>query len=307
MGLSVTEVFGLFGFKVAPGTETKLRDFTNLLGDLHMSTVLSALGLGAAGAALGDFAERTGELSQSLINLHEVTGIPIKDLQQWEEYAQLLGVSKKNADGLLLSFQGALGELERSGQLSNLLSQLNIKADKDPRKFFLNVVQGLNAIKDVAYRLSVAKSFGLTPDDLAIGLRMIKDPNFQKNLESRPYMTDEQIGIWKEMQQTWTILVQDTENLIQKMTPIAEVLEYLAKILNPTKVPENALAGRFGFAGSAVANAARLAGAVSENKIFHNHMTIHVTGPLGEAVAQIESAITEVIKSAFYKQPKQQR
>ena len=85
--------------------DKKLKDFIKSIGDLNMSTVLSALGLTGIAAAAEKVSEMADKAAMGVYNFGVQTGMAIEPMQQFSTFAEEMGAGKADVEAYTRSLQ----------------------------------------------------------------------------------------------------------------------------------------------------------------------------------------------------------
>jgi hypothetical protein len=103
--MNLMELFIELGFKA---DTMKLKEFMRAVGDLNMSSIASAVGLGAMYEATSKIMRIADDAAMSVFGYTQITGESGKEMQQFSAYAEKMGASSQDATGSLKSLQMAL-------------------------------------------------------------------------------------------------------------------------------------------------------------------------------------------------------
>lgn len=286
-----------------------------------MSSIAAAAGLGATGVAIADLAEKTANASQQIRNFHLYTGIPEKDIQQWENFAQTLGIAKGEISSFFATTKQAVGEMKLTGAGLGLMQAMGLDPnEEDPTKRFMQIRR---AFRDEnipqAMKMALAAKLQMSQGMQALMNQPISDEEFLKRVAAEPFIKPEQITRWAELGTTWKEVAIDGEVLFASLTPIAwvlkaigdalkEVIQFTEKYVEIEKEFGKSIGNFFGGGISGgVPNVATVNSGGRGNQT--NHFSINITGltsPEG-IVKTIEDVIKRVVADAFYQDPGQQR
>ena len=120
----VDELFVALGFK----TDTlKLKEFISALGELRMSSIASAVGVGWLYEATRKAISVATEASMSTWQFSEMTEISTKKTQQFVNVFEKLGVSVEEAKGSLSGLKTAMFEAQwRGGEAASAASLIGL-------------------------------------------------------------------------------------------------------------------------------------------------------------------------------------
>jgi hypothetical protein len=126
--VKIGELFVELGFKA---DTLKLKEFVHAIGELNMSSVMGAVGLGTAYEAIRKIMGAADETALSINNFGLTTGQSTKEIQRWGKWAEQMGL---NADVVKSSVNNLLDSVTRlkiSGEGAPTWNLLGI----DPTKF----------------------------------------------------------------------------------------------------------------------------------------------------------------------------
>lgn len=317
--MKIAELFAELGFKTNPGEEMKLRDFANVLGDLNMSSIAAAAGLGATGVAIAELAETTANAAQVIRNFHLYTGVPEKDIQQWEHFAETMGVAKGEVDSFFASAKLAIGQMRLTGEGLGLLQALGIDPnEKDPTKRFMQIRRAMRD-ENIAQetKMALLSRLQMSQGMQALMNLPISDSEFLKRISDQPFMTSEQIDKWSELARTFKQLAIDGGQLFAALTPIADLLDHWLKLIDLVikgwtalvEVIKTTTPGDYAAMLVPVVNPSVSLAGGGGGRHQTNHFSINITGMTSAegVVKTIEEVIARVVADAFYQDPGQQR
>lgn len=228
----VAEVFAYLGFKT---DQTKVIDFVHALGEVNLSSIVAAVGLGGLYETVKKIMDPAEELALSMNNFGEATGLNQQKMQKWSYGAQQMG-----ADGLNMA--------QVLGDLQTRLTQMSMHLDPDMAKalFFLNGKgAGINGHEDpFTFIEKVSHGFDkLDPklrttvlgylhwnDQMAVLLNHFGQ--FEDRSDAMPVMDQSQIDKLKNYHAEVSQLGQQWSNIFNGIAagPLADILDGLYKI-----------------------------------------------------------------------------
>jgi hypothetical protein len=300
----VTEIFSYFGIKINPGEEMKLRDLSKVLGDMSMSSVAAAVGLGATGAAIAEMAEKTGAFATDLKNLSLYLDIPQKTIQQWDEYGESLGFAKDEINSMLIMLQQKRPEFLLKGgaqMFQQFLPGVNAY-ETDPTKFAVNIQKLFSAAGKVpggvAMQNKIMEMFGFGQRQVEFMRKMSMDKDALDKISKKPFVTDEELSKWENLRTAWIDMTQKTIVLLEKITPIADVLTYITKHLftGPQLWGETA---KSGLLGPVPAMLERMMNPQSNNNTAHITVTVNGTGDNKKDGETVGDSVKNALRQTF--------
>ncbi len=103
--MKIAELFAEIGFKF---DTIKLREVAKGIGDLNLSSVVSAAAVVKLGDVIKDLVVDSVQASNALMTLSNSTGLDTDYIQRFEKFAKALGSTKEEAD----SFLNTIGKLQ---------------------------------------------------------------------------------------------------------------------------------------------------------------------------------------------------
>ncbi len=157
----------------------------NLSGKLTAPIVALAGGLTL-------LSQKTGEYADKILDLEQVTGLSVQNLQKFELVSKEAGVSFEGFVGVIGKFQSRLPQIiQGTGRASDTMKKLgvNIKDSqgevKDMNTLFPELLKSLQGVEDITIRNSMAQQlFGRSMQDLAPILGMSADDLERIGLEA---------------------------------------------------------------------------------------------------------------------------
>lgn len=198
MARPVFKLFGMIGMKGLENVKKDLKEVDSMAKKLEKSLVktgrnitrmgknlsgkLTAPILGIAGS-LTVLSQKTGEYADKMLDLEQVTGLSVENLQKFELISREAGVSFDGLMGTISKFQSRLPQIiEGKGRAAEAMKMLGVNAKdtngniKDINKLFPELLGALNGIEDITLRNATAQQiFGRSMNDLAPVLSMSAD------------------------------------------------------------------------------------------------------------------------------------
>lgn len=233
--MKIGELFMELGFKA---DNIKLKDFIKSLGELNLSSIISAAGL----KGIQEGIEKVLNVSQSVLlplsHFSKLTGIATKEAQQFANAVNKIGGSKEEALGTLRALQDILlqvsmGENEAA---AGAMAMLGITPTQDPIKFFNQLharltdpkfmkswatMMGLpgSNLKEVqaTFERMLASQFGIT-DSVLLYLKTQDEIYYGRQklsyIDERTQESGERIlSIWRELKQVFEVLFAGIVNV----------------------------------------------------------------------------------------------
>lgn len=98
--MKLLDLFAEVGFKF---DSMKVAEFTHLLGELNVSSIIGAGSVVALGESIKGLLDQAGQTSTAMANLNASTGLDPARVQQFEVFSQSLGAAKGSATSFLAS------------------------------------------------------------------------------------------------------------------------------------------------------------------------------------------------------------
>ena len=145
--MNLFELFVEVGFKA---DTIKLKEFMHAVGELNLSSVAGAVGLGTLYEATKKIMEAADKTAMSVFRYTQVTGKSGKEMQQFSNYAKEIGLSADEAQGALDGLSKTLFKV-KLGQASPMpfvLAGMN-PGEKDPIKSLQQLQDYIKATKEL--------------------------------------------------------------------------------------------------------------------------------------------------------------
>ncbi len=233
--MKIAELFAYVGFQF---DTLKLREFTKMLGDLNISSLVGVSSLAGLGVGIKKLIDETADLSSNLKTISDNTGIDPVFIQQLENVSKALGASKQEADGFLSSLSKAqlqirmgkgniqpfiLGGLTYDdvvGSTENLVKKVNAVLSKSLQP---GDTAGLERQKQ--FRAFLNEGFGASPNML----KVLGDPELAKKSLEFNTLNVEELKNARDAQYEWVKAVENLNVELQKTanTILPELTEAL--------------------------------------------------------------------------------
>jgi hypothetical protein len=234
--MEIGELLVNLGFKA---DTTKLRDFITDIGDLNMSSIIAASGLGGILDGIKNIMEAANKTSLALNNFHALTGLSSQELQAWDLAAQKAGLSSGLMATTVNALQDRIENLKRTGEGGAFFAAFGIDPTKTNDTFSV-----MKAIGDKLAGMSIAEQkwmlskFGL-PEELVQIIPMLDkiDMSHVSSSKSLALMKD----FWVQIHQTtydFGILINDIGAMLEKsfVGNLLKGLDALVKFLDHAQV-----------------------------------------------------------------------
>ena len=145
--MELGELFITLGFHA---DTLKLKEFMHAVGELNMSSIAGAVGLGTLYEATKKIMEAADKTAMSVFRYTQVTGKSGKEMQQFSNYAKEIGLSADEAQGALDGLSKTLFKV-KMGQASPMpfvLAGMN-PSEKDPIKSLQQLQDYIKATKEL--------------------------------------------------------------------------------------------------------------------------------------------------------------
>lgn len=112
-------------FKVMFQADTmKLKDFSKAVGELNMSSIVSAGNLGLLYEGAKSLINLTDNVALGINKFGRETGQSREEIQKWDKMAEQMGVTTGSVEGSITSLVDGLYRMKRFGENSNIWGQL---------------------------------------------------------------------------------------------------------------------------------------------------------------------------------------
>lgn len=163
--MKIGELFVQLGFRA---DQTKLREFIGGIGELSLSSVLAAAGVGAVGVAFAELADKAAHAGGELRNFRLQTGGSIEDLQAFRNVAEQLGLSVGEVDGDFKRLQDTIAKIKFEGQNNMGLAMLGIDpTGKSVRQILVEAQKKMRSLTPENQRV-VAQYLGISEAMLTV-------------------------------------------------------------------------------------------------------------------------------------------
>lgn len=103
--MNIGQLFMMLGFKTDMKT---VNDFIQSMGDMNIEALLAAIGVGATALAMIRLGTAAADSANEVRNFEIQTGLSGKEMQQWGNYAETVGVKAEDLVGSLKGLQKAI-------------------------------------------------------------------------------------------------------------------------------------------------------------------------------------------------------
>lgn len=244
--MKIGELFFNLGFNA---DTIKLKDFGKAIGDLNMSSILTAGSFGALYEGAKSLINMADEVALSINNFGIQTGQSTQEIQKWGKMAERVGIPASVMQNSITSLVDSLYLLKRFGTNSNFWGQLGLNPNETADKF--RVLDSLaDRIKnmDTDATRYYLHQLGLDTQLLNI-LKLSKDErreilNIYAQSEDKLAKTSEH---HKEMVTASQALKDRMVDVGESLTPISTAFDHwastLLEIVGGSKIWENIVNG----------------------------------------------------------------
>jgi hypothetical protein len=258
--MEIGELLVNLGFKA---DTTKLRDFIHDIGDLNLSSIVAASGLGGILDGIKNIMEAANKTSLALNNFHALTGLSSQELQAWDLAAQKAGLSSGLMASTINGLQDRIENLKRTGEGGAFFAAFGIDPTKSNDTFTV-----LSAIGDKLKGMSIPEQkwmltkFGL-PEELVQVIPLLD--TIDMSYTSSQKSLDSMKNFWKEIHQTtydFSILITDIGAVLENsfVGNILKGLDGMIKFLDQAQVLYPLLGAIAGIMGVMAVRMAWIAG-----------------------------------------------
>jgi hypothetical protein len=245
--MTIGELFIELGFKA---DTMKLKDFMKAVGELNMSSIASALGLGVLYDATNKIMNIADGAAMSIWGFSQTTGIGTKEAQQFSAVVEQLGGSAEDAKGSLKNLQTAMFNVKWGQGNIAPFQAMQI----DPRK---GVFEALAKIQEFVkspkytdeFKRMMIEAIGLS-DSLIPVLKNTKD--ITEAMKAQEISAEKQIETMVQFHQVNKKLGQELGLIWMDLATIIEpVIEMIEKVLTLIlRLFDNILSGKKNLAAS---------------------------------------------------------
>jgi hypothetical protein len=227
--VNIGELFVTLGFKA---DTLKLNDFMKSVGELNMTSVASALGLGALYEATSKVMNIADGAAMSVWGFSQTTGIGTKETQQFNRVVEQLGGSSQDATASLKNLQTAMFNVKWGQGDIRPFQAMGI----DPRK---GIFEALKRVQDFVksplykddFKRMMVEALGLS-DSLIPVLKNSRD--ITEVMKEQEVINEKQINTMLRFHQVNTKMGQDLMliwvDIAAHIEPVIEMLERMATL-----------------------------------------------------------------------------
>jgi hypothetical protein len=198
MARPVFKLFGMIGMKGIEKVEKDLKGVDKTAKDLQKSLTRTGRNISKMGGSLSKkltapivalaggltlLSQKTGEYADKILDLEQVTGLSVQNLQKFELVSKEAGVSFEGFVGVIGKFQSRLPQiLSGTGRAAETIKALGVNVKdsqgkiKDMNTLFPQLIGALQGVEDITERNTMAQQlFGRSMGDLAPILGMTAD------------------------------------------------------------------------------------------------------------------------------------
>lgn len=240
--MKIAELFAELGFNINEKDQHTVRDFVGMLGDLNLSSVVAALGMGTAAAALVDLTEKMAKYATGLTMYNVLTGVSVEETQAWAEAVERVGGSADDAKGAIMGIQQYMTRLKLGLEDGNLaLSMFNITANDSWDVILHKVSKALHEHATPAMKTFLAQQLGI---NAAMQTFLATTNNLDQDLAKSPVLSTGEV---KDLTKSWselTLTMQEFKKLGGDIAAtigpplrgIVEVLRFVVELLEAVVV-----------------------------------------------------------------------
>lgn len=227
--MNIGELFIELGFKA---DTMKLKEFMHAVGELNMSSIAGAVGLGGLYEATKRIMDIADKTAMSIFGYTQVTGLSGKQMQQFSNYAKEMGMSAEDAEGSLKNLQMTMFNV-KIGQANPRPFALTgmDPNEKDPIKSLQQLQDYVKATKelDPAIHRWIVNDLGVSESMLLI---LKASDRITDSINKQPFATDKEINKIVEYHKVLSKLGTDINLLFVRwgasLTPVIVELDKLA-------------------------------------------------------------------------------
>ncbi len=253
--MKIGELFMELNFK---SDSTKLNDFIKMVGDLDMSSLLAATGLGGIYEALKNIMDIAGKAGMEMNKYTTITGMSAQQMDSWSKFAQQMG-----ADGNLISDTFKKLQMDQqktktygmsqdvSSGIGMVLNRTGVNLLKtyygDVSKYYDAVREGIKGVDDASKR-QILSLLGISEQNLLL-MKQSDEVYAQRNKQATINTEEVQklSEFWrltvKTGQEIGTIFVHIGAGMTSLLTPVMKFVEGLAEALVKSRALQGVLLG----------------------------------------------------------------
>ncbi len=315
--MDIAELFVMLGFKA---DTTNLKEFMGAVGELRLSSVMAALGVGELYLAMEKIAHMTTEATVNIRNFQMQTGQSTKVMQQWKMFAEQMGISGDDAVQTLKTLQDMMMNI-RLGSPQGLKALFTLGIDyhgKTPDQILDAMHEKIKNMDPSLARWELRQA-GIS--ESLLNILRLDDEQYAKMKEIE-VLSDKQAESWFKV---YGVMVQIKQQigmeLMKIFTDLAPVVLFIENVfkawLGVIHAIILALKTLFGMGMKGISDGingivqnannmslspssigqnlgAKFGGAKTQN----NTITFHVQGEHKTIIQQIEDAIRKVFRDA---------
>lgn len=201
--MKIAELFAELGFETNASQEAKLRDFANVLGDMSLSSLAAAAGLGILGLALAEIANEASKYAIGVENFSTITGLSVKNIQAWEQAVERAGGSTDDFRASFKAVQKLMLEVKMGTNAGNTaMSVFGINVADDELEIFRKMSKVLKEDATPALKSMMTAQMGVTE-----GMqKFLQTADIDKAIKDSPVLSTETItefaSLWKAVTTT---------------------------------------------------------------------------------------------------------
>ena len=210
-GTSIGSLFVQLGFNA---DKTKLNDFIKSIGELDMRSIVAGLGLKGIQETIEKIMDSASGAAKDMNNFGKATGLSTKNMQQFGNFAEQMGVSSDEAMSSVKGLQDSLTKIRMGEGNIRPFALLGVSVTKDVWKTIDDIHKKMldPRIPD-AIKRTMIQEMGLSESMMTV----LKASDAQwATIKDQMYMTESQIaGVQKynaamaKLAQSWRMVMQD--------------------------------------------------------------------------------------------------
>ncbi len=210
--MKIAELFVQLGFK---SDTTKLHDFIHSMGELNLSSVLSAMGLKEVLDVTKQIMDTAEKTALGINSFTKETGLSGKKMQQFSQFAEQMGASADDAVSGIKALQMNVLKVRMGEGNIRPFTLTGISPFQDTFKIMDEIHKKMidPSINDAVKRMIISE-FGLSESMATVLKSSDAEWNSIKRLGS---VTDEQVGVLMQYHKAWTEVGQQVNLFIVKL------------------------------------------------------------------------------------------
>ena len=192
--ITIGELFIELGFKA---DTLKLQDFMHSVAQLNMTSVMTALGLGAMYEATSKIMGIADQTAMSIFGFTQVTGLAGKEMQQFSNYMERMGVSAGESQSSIKNLQMALFKIKIGEGDIKPFALVGIDVMRDDIYTVIQKMTDLvnNPKVDAGLKRMLISASGFS-ENMLIGLKGTRD--IASAIEDMPFASEKEVNNIRE-------------------------------------------------------------------------------------------------------------